>query len=296
MRMSSVTRRGVRAWLLGVSIVAVAASSVAHAQQPAPGEDQARMHFRLGRAYYDSGEFDRAATEFDEAYRLSQRPQLLYNIYVSRRDAGQTRQAVDALRRYLELVPDAQDREQLSQRLRAMERTLASTPEPIPTAPTTPSTTPPTNPESTPATTPLSTQAEPAQQPVEPTMSPPSGDSEPEVASSGSSIVPYVLMGGGGALVIGGVITGLMASSQESEIADMCPGDVCPSDYDLEGERSSGKTLALLTDVLIGAGVATAAVGIVLMLGSGGESSDDATTATATCGASGCFGLVRGSF
>src|SRR5207344_535884 len=43
-------------------------------------DQQARTHFELGRGAYDEGRYRDAWAEFREAYRLSQRPELLFNI------------------------------------------------------------------------------------------------------------------------------------------------------------------------------------------------------------------------
>src|SRR4051794_20172946 len=49
---------------------------------------EARQHFMIGKTLYDAGRFQQAAEEFDSAYQLSKRPQLLYNVYVAHREAG----------------------------------------------------------------------------------------------------------------------------------------------------------------------------------------------------------------
>src|SRR5688572_11227947 len=66
------------------------------------GDEDARYHFRLGQVAYDTGRFAEASEQFDRAYALSQRPALLYNIFLARRENGDLELAVTALRRYLE--------------------------------------------------------------------------------------------------------------------------------------------------------------------------------------------------
>ena len=87
------------------------------ADAAAGSDDDARMHFRLGRAYYDSGRFHDAAREFQMAYDESQRPALRYNLYVSHRDAGNLRASVQALRSYLSEADNIENRAQLAARL-----------------------------------------------------------------------------------------------------------------------------------------------------------------------------------
>jgi tetratricopeptide (TPR) repeat protein len=86
---------------------ASAGDDAAKAQQEAEAartmsaiDAEAREHFQLGRSFYEQGSFQQAAEEFEIAYRLSARPQLLYNVYVARRDAGNQPMAIDALRGY----------------------------------------------------------------------------------------------------------------------------------------------------------------------------------------------------
>ena len=78
------------------SLLWIASSDVAKAQparppQPAQPtaqqEQEARAHFQLGRTLYDGGRFEEAAREFVQAYELSHRAQLLYNIFLAWRDA-----------------------------------------------------------------------------------------------------------------------------------------------------------------------------------------------------------------
>src|ERR1700748_2588956 len=106
--------------LVGLALC-TAQPRIAHAQpsaQAAPGapsaddEEKARGHFRLGRAYYDNGDFAQAAIEFEAAYRISGKAALLYNIYLAYRDASDTRHAADALRKYLQLEQKIENRGQ----------------------------------------------------------------------------------------------------------------------------------------------------------------------------------------
>lgn len=129
------------AWLVGPALSAAEDQPEKAEQAPSPtsteamarstttDEDmvdlQARSHFRLGRQYYQLGRFKDAAREFEVAYGLSGRAALLYNVYISYREALDTPKAAGALRGYLAAVPDAPDRENLSARLAALEGQVA---------------------------------------------------------------------------------------------------------------------------------------------------------------------------
>ncbi len=81
----------------------------------------------------------------------------------------------------------------------------------------------------------------------------------------------FVAVGVGGAAVIGGVVTGLMAKGKESDATDQCLNKVCPdsagSDFD------SASTLATVTNVLLIGGGVIAAAGVGLII-AGGSSSE----------------------
>lgn len=275
-------------------------ASPALAQQA--NDEEARVHFRLGQAYYDSGRFEDAAREFQQAYDLSQRPQLLYNVFLAWRDAAQLGPAIQALEAYLREVPDVRERDALSARLESMRRlhqqqeaaraatqartggTQAQTPTQTQTEP---EVTPQPEPEVTPQPDPEVTE-EPEPEP--PTAAPSEGGS--------GSIVPYAVIGAGGALVLAGVLTGVLALSAESDLESMCPMDACPGNEWVD-TRDSGQTLATVTDILLITGVLTAGAGVALMflLDDGGSVERYPTTsASAACTADGCGLAVQTSF
>ncbi len=92
--------------------------------QPARADDTdvelAKAHFRTGEIYYERGRYPDAAREFEEAYRLSNRPELLYNMGKSYDGVGDHAKALAVYRRWLEQVKDSPDRETVSQRVVAL--------------------------------------------------------------------------------------------------------------------------------------------------------------------------------
>ena len=93
-------------------------------------DERARAHFKAGTSLYESGRFPEAAEEWEQAFQLSQRAALLYNIYVAHRDASNLPKAIDALTRYLATNDaDASQRLNLEARLRAMQTAQAATEE-----------------------------------------------------------------------------------------------------------------------------------------------------------------------
>lgn len=72
--------------------------------------DIAKAHFNTGQAYYEHGRFEDAAHEFEEAYRLSGKAPLLYNMGKSYDGANDFAKALDAYQRFLNATgPDNPD-------------------------------------------------------------------------------------------------------------------------------------------------------------------------------------------
>jgi tetratricopeptide (TPR) repeat protein len=229
--------------VLGLALFIV---SAVHAQdspaaQPSDQEQmrnldwEARERFELGRTFLEAGRFQQAAEEFEQAYRLSKRPQLLYNVYIANRDAGNLDSAVDALRSYLEQVPDAPDQINLQARLASMKAQADA-------------------------------QREQARQAAA------DRDRAERLAAMRTETVrskwPWVMIGVGGAMLAGSIVTGVMAKSKANDLDDspLCidGGTLCARSE--KGDVESLRTLAVTTDVLWIAGGVVAVTGVVLRL------------------------------
>ena len=289
--------RGWAALALALALAFSGWSSSARAQES--DDEAARRHFRLGQAHYENGEFAEAATEFDEAYLLSQRPQLLYNVYVAYRDSGDMPHAAHALRLYLDLVPDAENAAQLRARLVAMERVLATQ---ATTTTTDTSTDSSTTGDTTTTTTDTSTDTTTTGDSTTTTTTT-DGTTDtappPPAASSGggfgSSPVGWIVAGVGVAAIVGGIITGAMALDAQSTLDNQCGADrrSCPPGF--ESTRNTGQALSAATDgLLIGGGVLVA-TGVVLLFVLDGGSSEPSPV-SAACDGTGCAAFVSGTF
>jgi hypothetical protein len=86
-------------------------------------------------------------------------------------------------------------------------------------------------------------------------------------------VVPVVILSVGGALLIGSVVTGVLALGEKSDLDARCTlgpqSNQC--DPSLADTRDNAKTLALVTDVLWITGAVAATTGLVLLLVSGGD-------------------------
>jgi hypothetical protein len=155
----------------------------------------------------------------------------------------------------------------------------------------------PAAPAATPAATPPA-GAEPAPvgaQPGAPTTE------EPKKGSP-LRLVGFIAAGVGGAALVGGVVTGLMAKSKDKKATDACNEQkVCPTSA--SADFDSAKSLATVTNVLfIGGGVlAAAGVGLIIVGGkSSGENPKSASAPrlrlTPVAGADGAGFFATGSF
>lgn len=100
------------------------ASQIAPVMTHEESDRLAREHFQLGRAAFANGDFEAAAREFQEAYNLSQRSALLYNIGTAHERLHEWAEARTAFQRYVTENPTAQDRAEVEGRLRMIESEL----------------------------------------------------------------------------------------------------------------------------------------------------------------------------
>jgi hypothetical protein len=92
----------------------------------------------------------------------------------------------------------------------------------------------------------------------------------------GNNTLAFVLLGVGGAGIITGGVTGMLAISKKSDLD--CPEKRC-SGKDAD-ELDSAKTLALVSTIGFGAGILSAGIGTVLLLTSSGSTEQHASAAT----------------
>lgn len=93
-------------------------------------ERAARAHFSSGRAYYDQGRYEDALREFTEAFRVApdaSKGLMVFNMGQGQERLGRLAEAIASFQRYLELVPDAEDRATIEERIRGLQERLAQT-------------------------------------------------------------------------------------------------------------------------------------------------------------------------
>ncbi|MBX7196384.1 MAG: tetratricopeptide repeat protein [Sandaracinaceae bacterium] len=104
-----------RVALCTVLAFAFAWPSIGTAQQSS--DEQARLHYQVAASYYEQADYESALREFQSAYRLSQRPQLFFNISLCYQQMGNLDEAISFLERYLAEVTEIENRASLEQRL-----------------------------------------------------------------------------------------------------------------------------------------------------------------------------------
>jgi tetratricopeptide (TPR) repeat protein len=229
--------------LVFVSLTPPTAAVAQSSATPAGNEQQARTAFERGRIHYDNGEFDAAAAAFEEAYRLSGREGLLYNIYLAYRDASAEEQAAEALRSFLAHVEVIENRAQLESRLKALDEGIRQK-----------------QAEQAEAQRLEEQRRNEEQHRLATTVVAPSAEAAPKPRWW---LVPVSVMGAGGALALGSVVTGVMAQNNANQLEDNCHAGQC--DERFRSTADSGHALAVTTDVLLFGGLATVAVGGALL-------------------------------
>jgi hypothetical protein len=115
-----------------------------------------------------------------------------------------------------------------------------------------------------------------------------------------SPVLPYALIGVGGAALAAGVVAAVLAAAKISDIEETCENDVCPppSEFDLAGERDDARTLRTVAFALLGGGLVIGGAGVTLWVLNAGDSAqpEAGPQAAVRCARAGCMGTVSGRF
>lgn len=231
------------------------------ARPPTPEEDaRARELFQLGDRLYQHGQYDAAIDAFREAWRLSHRPLMLFNLANAQERAGYLAEAVASLEGYVDHAPE-DERIAVANRIAALRERLrdeAHPPEPVqvPVAPEDP---PPEDPR-----------------PVAPPPTP---------LSPGPDLVPAaVTLALGGAFLVTGVAFAAAALDARAQVDASCartPDDrhLCPAE--VEPRIADDALFSGLADGAFGLAVVGAALGVYLLADalSGGSGESEASVA-----------------
>lgn len=249
----------------------------------AEAEPSARELFEEGQRAYEAGRYAETAELWQRAYALDPRPLLQFNLAQAYERLGRLSEARDAYVAYLESSPDSTEQRLLAEaRAASLRERIAQTgvvltggpegaavlidgedmgrlphPDPFPLAAGSHQVEVRAAGYETFRSTVAIPEGESTELPI--TMDASSGG-----GGGGVSMIGVGVAAAGGALLIGGAITGGLALSSASS-APASEGD----------EADLARGLALATDVMIPIGVAAAATGVALMFVLGGDESGD---------------------
>jgi tetratricopeptide (TPR) repeat protein len=240
-----------RTLTLAILVLGVAVAGA----QPAP--QTAEQHYEQSKRYYAINEFDKAIAELKEAYTLSPDPIYLFNIAQAMRKKGDCTGAVEYYQKYLRGVPNAPNKGKVETWIKELEECAKAQPKPIDTKPA----------DDPPTQTPPPTGAKPKTVGmVEPLPLPPSEPRPVARKTSRLRLAGVVTAGAGGALAIGGSVLALSARSIQSDVETRC-NSMAGCNWEVERDNDQrGRDRALQSKILIGAGAAAIATGVVLYI------------------------------
>jgi hypothetical protein len=336
-------------------LVLVFGQRAAHAEPTRETNDRSETSradslFREGRALFSAGRMSEACKKFEESQALDPSPGTLLNLGACHREQGDLLRSMADFRLAIELASTHPDETRRAAWSEAAEKELQALEPRIPTLKVRSTTSgqisvsldgallaepfPPSGTLVNPGRHRVEARA-PGRVPwgldvrvveaqvleiVVPELSaapsaatPSAAGAEPGVSSQ--NVAPYVAFGISGALLGGGVVTGLLARSAESELEEQCTEpDPARSgrvlcDPSLESTRDRARTLGVVTDVLWAGSLVSAGVGVFLLLNEPGNETKKVGRAAgrpatpklglnvdAGCSGAGCSMSVAGKF
>jgi len=108
------------------SPTATATSAVIPSAKPAPQlMDAAQRHHEDGVRFFEAGNYEAARVEFEAALGLSKEPEVLFNLSLAAEKQGQLADAIGYAERYLAAVPSSLDAEKVRERIAGLRAKLA---------------------------------------------------------------------------------------------------------------------------------------------------------------------------
>ena len=219
-------------------IVAVLCAAVATARATPEDDERAKAHFLAGQSYYEQASYTDALREFNEAYRISKRPALLYNIARCHEALEQYADAVKMLEAYLDQDPQTSDRAAVETRIGNLKEREAAQEKAQKAA---------TETAKPPPTTATATTSPPA---------------PPPAPAQRKRVATWIVGGIGLGALAAALGTGVASQLAYNDLSSKCTGDRC--DASLQGKLNTGRRLAVATDVLWPIGAAAVATAVVL--------------------------------
>lgn len=248
-------------WIVSAALAIAIATTGPQAQAATgkPGMRQAKRAFKAGQTFMRLQRYADAVVEFKKAHVLTEDDLVMGQVALAYEKGGDYEQALQAIRRYREALPEA-DRASVDPMIARYDQLIAagkSQPlrlpgeEPAPVAPPPPPPPPAPDPAAAGA-------AESGQAPATPNDATGLLDEAPRRRR----VWTWVAAGTAAALGVSALVLGLSAQSKYSELEDRCgpdTGGLCA-----QGDVDSVRTRAVVTDVLWGSALAAGITSAVL--------------------------------
>ncbi|MCC6213929.1 MAG: hypothetical protein IT376_03610 [Polyangiaceae bacterium] len=210
--------------------------------EPSEGDvAAAKGAFQAGQASFNEGDYSRAITYWEDAYRRDCTAHaLLKNLARAYELAGKRRHAVLALETFNARNPSHPERDQIQRRIELLNEQIAKEQSsPAGTGPAATAAPPPTAPTGT------------ASAPEEP---------EPSPGGGGRSALPLYVGIGGGVLAVVGMVLYFPAAADVKDYEAQCPNRTCPDDS-IKAKANDARSSQTLGGILTVGGLAVAAGG-----------------------------------
>jgi len=206
-------------------------------------DEAARILFQEGTRAYDAGRFDEARRRYENAFELSRRPELLYNIAQCHDRLDERPQALEFYQRFVTELPESSRAAVVNSRIEVLRRSLAEAGSP-----------------------------DEANDPEGEEASDVPEDAAPD--ESRSLVGPITAFAVGGAGLITFAVAGIIAGARYGDAEAECNATGCNED-----SLSGVQTAALVADIGLGVGIAGAAVGVIWLLVGGGDGDEETASA-----------------
>lgn len=247
-----------RRLVIAITVLGLFVGQIASAQSD-DDVAKAREHYLSGTRLFDLGKFAEAVKEYELAYQHKDDPALLYNLGQAHRLAGNAKEALHFYKTFLNKVPRASNRAEVTTKIQELERLLEQQqrsqklppdqPIPIERQP---------EPEPPPQRGPAP-EPEPEPQVTPPTAPPPRAD-RPPVPGRAKKIAGLAVGAAGLAMAGVGIGMGVVALQAANDVTADAKAmrTFDPAKEDL------GQTAVILEGVFLGAGALAVAGGVVL--------------------------------
>ncbi|MBW2276191.1 MAG: hypothetical protein JRF63_01795 [Deltaproteobacteria bacterium] len=234
-------KRAAIGWVLVWAVLLAPALSTAQDKPASEAEkpkevdlEQAKVKYEEGKGHYEAKKYEEALAAFTEAYNLSNKPDLLFNLGVCSEKLEQDKKAIAYYELYLEETPGAPDRDDVTARLEALKANQGEPAAPV---------------------------AEPDPETVAPPP-PPVEEDELIVEEDEETEIfwPGAVIGLGGLVLATGALTAIMAYNRYGDLEDSCSPDCS------DGKVSKVKKAALAADIQFALGGAVVAAGVILWI------------------------------